>query len=565
MSLRNTIPMKFSPVSASDAIDSTDVFTGAMASLSNLVPDPGTKNLWEARPASIMQTGFPGFTAPGFISGLEIVGSKAYGLIASGRNAGKDEPFCYDLVMGGFVTVSGITAANTPASPPSAGDWVPPSLDTIGTKIIVCHPGFNGAGNGYIGWFDISDPAHPAWSSGNITGLITFTTPPNFVINFNGRAYYLVNPPIGQPSAVFSDVLVPLNATNANQALTFDDNTPLTAIGALPLANQLGGIIQAIIVFKGVSNMYQITGDAALGNLAKNSLNLATGTLAPLSVCSTPKGLAFMSPDGMRIINEDAQVGDPLGYSGMGIVKPFINALHPSRVAAGCNANVMRVSVQNGGAAGSPFQDWWYHFSSGGIWSGPHTFPAALIEPYENTFIITGQGVNAALWQGDVAQNALSQFNENGTVLTWTYQTSLLPDTDQMCENAMLETTLYMALVSSSGQIVVTAIDQDNTILGEATISLSVQSSLWGQFNWGQGTWGAAIKSLFPQRLAWHAPVVFRRMSIVATGTSALDYRIGRLHLSYEKLGYLQDIPGASFHDRFTLDKSQLGGPDVLG
>src|SRR5262249_22825238 len=152
------------------------------------------------------------------------------------------------------------------------------------------------------GFWDISNPAAPVWGAGNMLGgsAITFGTPPTSVENFNGRAYWLINPPTGTPSAVFSDILAPRNATSATQIITFDDQQKLTALAQLPLNNQLGGIIQGLLVFKGTAQTYQVTGDSAAGNLAKNSLNIATGTNSPLSIAVTPKGIAFAAPDGLR-------------------------------------------------------------------------------------------------------------------------------------------------------------------------------------------------------------------------------------------------------------------------
>src|SRR6266705_1888115 len=212
---RNSHPLPWRPRGLSDALDASDSFNGAMLTLQNLIPDPTTKQLWQCRPAAVSLTSFGSFTTPGFISALQIIGNFAYGMIATGRNAGKDEPFCYNLATNLFVTISGVTNANTPASPATSGAWTPPSMALIGAKLIVTHPGFNGAGNGYFGVLDVSNPASPAWSSGNLTGAIAFTVPPTAVEQFNGRAYYIHNV-IAQPAVVFSDPLNAINCTNAN-------------------------------------------------------------------------------------------------------------------------------------------------------------------------------------------------------------------------------------------------------------------------------------------------------------------------------------------------------------
>jgi len=140
MSARKSQPYTFSPEGLSDALDGTHVFSGACAKLQNLIPDPTTKNLWICRPAAVQLTNFAGFTTPGFISCLKVIGSKVFGMIATGRNAGHDEPFCYDLVAAAFIPITGVTSANTPISPASSGAWTPPQLAVMGRYIIVTHP-----------------------------------------------------------------------------------------------------------------------------------------------------------------------------------------------------------------------------------------------------------------------------------------------------------------------------------------------------------------------------------------------------------------------------------------
>lgn len=555
MSLRRTTPLTFNPRGLSDALDGSTVFAGAMASLQNLIPDPSTRSLWQCRPASSLiidfgagggpfssgfssgfaTTGFP--TPVGLISCLKVVGSIAFGMINVG-GGGKDTPFAYNLATNAFLIVNGVSASNQPTSPATTGAWVPPTMAVVGTNLLVTHPGFNGTGGVYFGWFDISDLTNITWSGGNLTGLVTFSTAPQAVFNFNGRAYWITNPPNGQPALIFSDVLVPRHVTNANQVLTFDDNIPLTALGGLPLSNQLGGIIQALIVFKGVSNLYQVTGDAATNDLSKNSLNVATGTLAPNSICPTPKGLSFVAPDGLRFIDFNAHVSDPIGVDGMGKTLPFLYSLVPSRMCAAANGSLYRVTTQDASLVGSPFVEYWYDFTRQ-IWSGPHTFPASCISTYQNTFIVAPISKKGALFQSDYVQSSTSSFVENGAQLQFTWTSSMLPDTNQMSENAMIESTIYMAL-DSSGIYPVYALDQNGAVIQQATIINPTQGTQWGGFVWGHALWSGGHNGLFPRRVAWPAPVEFRRMQISVIGNSADAVRIGTMHMKYEKLGYLQ-------------------------
>jgi hypothetical protein len=525
-----------------------------MASLQNLVPDPTTKNLWQCRVAAVklmdfvfggsaFSTGFSlGFGAgnfPGatFISCYKVIGSRVYGMVSTTRNAGHDEPFIYDIPSNSFVVISGVTAGNTPTSPATSGAWIPPNLDLIGSKIIVAHPGFNGVGANFFGVLDITNPAAPTWTAAN-TATNALIAPPQWVQNFNGRCFFLVNPVGQQPGAYMSDQLNPTVITNATQILTFGDNIPLTCAVGLPLENQLGGIIQSLIIFKGVTNLYQVTGDFSLTNLAVNALNVATGTFAPNTVVTTSKGIMFAAPDGVRVIDFNARVSDPIGLDGDGITAPFINSLVPSRMCAAYNSGVYRVQLQNGLAANNPQQQWWYD-AARNLWSGPHTQAASLMQPYAGTFIVTLQGAGASLFQSDPQQLSGSVFTENGVALQWQFATSMLPDTDEMAEVAMIQTTLHMALIAGN-TINVAAQDQDGVILDIVSVAPTGSSTLWGSFTWGAALWQGAANALYPRRLSWHFPIVFRRMQIVALGASAPNVKIGRLHLRYQILGYLQ-------------------------
>jgi hypothetical protein len=106
----------------------------------------------------------------------------------------------------------------------------------------------------------------------------------------------------------------------------------------------------------------------------------SVGTQGPLTITPTPRGLAYISPDGLRIIDPvSAMSSEPIGANGQGVTLPFIFG-DPSRMCAAFNKNIYRVSVQNGAIDGQPVQEWWYHFSLG-IFTGPHDFPAAIIAP----------------------------------------------------------------------------------------------------------------------------------------------------------------------------------------
>lgn len=555
MTITRSQPLSWFPQSRSDCVDSTPVFPGAMSSLANLIPDPSTKNIWQCRPASLLlvdtslkggafssafssafNTGLSGSNA--FISLLKVVGTRAYGMVASPAFPGFDIPFSYNIATGTFDSVTGITGSNIPTSPVSSGAWVPPTADVIGTLLVITHPGFNTT-NGYFGWIDISNPSAPVWHSGN-TSSNALAAPPVAVKQFSGRAWYLVNPSSGQPGAYYSDALAATTLTSGGQVITFDDNIPLTALGQLPLNNQLGGVIQALIVFKGVTNCYQVTGDAALSNnpLSKNALNFATGTLAPNSICTTPKGLAFMAPDGIRIIDFNANVGDPIGFSGSGVSTPFIFSVVPSRVAAACNLGVIRISTQDGNNSGNPNEEYWYDMTRQ-LWSGAHTFPASLIQPYSNTFIMTPVGVTNKIFQSDAVQSATSTFTENGTPMSFAFTTAMLPNTGQVATNFVSEMTIDMAL-AGGGSYSVLASGMQGTVLDSVIVTgPGSTGATWGNFTWGSATWGAGVSKITPTKIDWTQPLVIDQFSIQVTGLCAQSLKFGKIYMRYSVLGYL--------------------------
>lgn len=561
---RQSRPIDWRGRGLSDALDGSSAFKGAMASLQNLIPDPSTQTLWQCRPASVelfnfvgqggpfssgFSSGFSANTIPfGFISCWKVVGNFLYGMINSGIVPGFDLPFCFNLLTDQLITVGGTQNNQTlPASPPSTGAWIPPQMAVIGTKLMVCHSGFTGAAGNFVGWFDLTVPSAPVWNAGNLTGDVSFVVAPTGVTQFSGRAYYIVNAPTA-PAVVFSDPLDATNCTNANQVLTFGDNIALTAIAGLPLLNQLGGIVQSCMVFKGVVNIYQITGDAATSNLSINSLNIATGTLAPNTLAATPKGLAFIAPDGLRVIGFTGQVSDPIGLDGRGVTVPFIYSTVPSRMVAACNGSLLRISTQNGNISTNPQQEYWYDFGRQ-IWTGPHTFPASLIQPYNNTFIVAPIAVQASIWRSDPVQSSTSLFVENGTQMAYNWQPVLLPDTDQITNNCTTEATIDLALPPTSNPINITALDQNLSSINSVSIApVQTVSTIWGAFTWGSGAlWGSgAAANLAPYQIPWTIPIVFSRMAVSITGNSIGGLRIGAYHQRFQILRQLTNTQAAA-------------------
>ena len=568
--IRNAQPLTWRPKGISDTLDGTSTFEGAMSLLANLIPDPSTQGLWQCRPAAIPTIIFSGggSFSSGFSSGFQttssgingqvsvfmIVGDFVYGLHSSTAD-NKDHPFAFNLLTGNFITVAFAAGASLPQSPPIAGPWTPPQMDQVGIKLLVAHPGFAATAD-FIGWFDITTPTAPVWHTGNMTGAITFSIPPTYVAQFNNRAFWatgqVASAAVVLPGVVWSDVLNPTQVTVATQVLTFNDIVPITALGQLRFYNQLGGIVQALVIFKGAENMYQVTGDPALNNLAMNAMNVATGTLAPNSLCATPKGLAFIAPDGLRIIDYQANISDPIGIDGQGINVPFLFATVPSRICCACNGDIIRITVQNGNA-GNVQQEYWLHMSRK-IWTGPHSFAANRIEPYKGTFlaapvpqVIAGiLTVDPNIYRSDVLQSTTSTFTEQGAPLSWTYQTCFLPDLDRMSNYTIMQSTLDLQLAQNTPPVAVSATDQNRAVIDSLLLVQSGTATIWGAFTWDNAVWGAPNLALAARRLLWSKPITFTRCQFTVTGQASSPIKLGSLRMKYKVLKYLTDIDAAA-------------------
>lgn len=614
MGIRGAQPLTFRAKGLSDAIDGSNAFPGAMSVLKDLVPSAITQQQFVPRPASTQLTNFTGFTDPAAGSALLVIGDRAYGMIASDRFPGKDEPFCYDFGTGLFVAISGPTAANCPTTPSTTGDWNPPTMSMIANRIVITHPGFDGVPN-FIGWIDVRNftstgatgsthstttidtlSANPltvlGWQVGDhITGAgipantyivslaaasvvisqaatataagvaltvtsgttaapqygagNTNTTPlaavPLAVEQFNGRAYYAVN-----NGVQFSDALQPLQITNATQALTMGDSEPVTALAGLPLSNQVvGGIVQSLIVFKADDVYYQVTGDQATNNLTSNAVAGSVGTPAPNTLTPTPKGLSYIAPDGLRFIGTDGRCSDPIGSNGAGVNLPFTSAINPSRMCSAYNQSVLRISVQNGAADGQPFQEYWYDMTLL-IWTGPHSFPAALISADHgpsNAFVMFAVNIDAKLWHSTTSPSASSTYTENLTAMSFTWQSSLLPDNEAGNNNQVVQGTLALTLPATQA-LTVLALNEAGAPLATLPLAGSGRTnSIWNSFNWGEAVWGGSIPPFQQYALNWANPLVFKQMAVRITGASTAGFTIGNLRAPYQITGY-QGAPG---------------------
>ena len=197
------------------------------------------------------------------------------------------------------------------------------------------------------------------------------------------------------------------------------------------------------------------------------------------------------------------------------------------------------------------------------MWTGPHSSAANLIKPYYGNaggFITALHAMPAFLMTSTAIPTSSASYLAMGTqALTWVWQTTLLPDSQMGSMNAIIESTIMLAL-GYTQQIYVEVMDEDGnsldvlTITGQApavalagfttggrgnfTANPSTSAADWGSFNWGAAKWGSLSSVLKQYLLPWNQPLVARQMSLRITGTSTNSVALGNLYFKYQALGY---------------------------
>lgn len=514
MPIRNSQPVGFIAVGLSDSLDQGTSFNGACSRLSDFVFDRVNRKGLVCRPGvGPAITSFATFTTPTSVSCAIAIGTRIYGMVASARTAGHDEPFCYDTATSAFVSISGVTSGNVPTSPSTSGAWNPPTMAVISTKIIVAHSGFSGIGSNFFGVIDISTPATPAWSAANTTTNL-LPSVPLWVAQFYNRAYFACG-----NVAYFSDVLVPTTITNASQSLTCGDTNPITAMVGLPVSTGTQGILQALIIFKGTGKgIWQVTGDSATSNLVLNELSGSNGTDAPRSVQATPQGLAYMDSDGVRLVNLLGQIG----FLNSDIVQPFLAASTPSRAVAVYANSIYRLCLDTA-IAGTAITgaDFWYDFMYQ-RWNGWHSFGYDCAVQISGTCYLTSTSVGAKIFASTVVPTSASVYTDNSSAYTSRMQSSYLPVERTMSMKSLIEGTVEM--VSGQGAqytLNVTMVDENGNICGSATVNSQPAASAWGTGTWGAFTWTTSTQVATPNLIPFESPVVFSVANVAATVTAA--------------------------------------------
>lgn len=540
MAIAQSTPIRFTPRGLVDAFDATDVFPGACRKLQNLVFDPSNPELTIARPGvGSPLTSFAGFTTPGFVSLHVVIGTRVYGMVATGLTAGHDEPFVYDLVSQAFITVTGVTAGNAegrPVSPATTGAWTPPTLTIVGIKVIITHPGYTGTGSNFFGVIDITNPAAPAYSTMN-TATNGLPAVPTFVANLNNRAYFAV-----KNQAFYSDVLTPTVMTNAGQALTLGDSTPITALSGLPVQTTSAGVIGALLAFKGVQ-IWQITGDAAVtGSLSLNYVSLNVGTICPRSVVSTPMGVFFAGTDAAYVVSPYGAVvtvAHQLGSLGAqaDLRGPFNYVLTPSRVAAAFAGSIYRICIPTIVDGVSGTYDYWFD-TRRMRWNGPHTFLYDCASSTGDAFILSGVSTPNALFQSVVRPNTNTIYSDNSVGFQIDMKSSDFPKRDEMAMKQVVESTIELSASGASVPFLIQSFDDKGNFMAATSVVASGFGSAWGSFLWGSGTWSSVLSQPITYTVPWPAPLVFNKLAIEIAAVASSGLAVGTFYARTQRTGY---------------------------
>ena len=533
--IRNAKLLEFSPQGLTDAYDETSAFPGACRSLSNFIFSSSSHDRVVARPGvGLPLTTFATFSAAGFISIQQTIGDITYGMIASSRNAGFDEPFAFNNITQTFITITGVTSANVPTSPASSGAWTPPTMASVAKKLIITHPGFSGVGSNFFGVLDISNPSAPAWSSSN-TSTNLLPSVPTSVANYNNRAYYAIGNQL-----YGSDSLSPLVITNLNSTLTIGDVTNVTAQIGLPLQTTSSGITSALIVFK-ANSVWMVTGDTVGGTLTLGFLSLTVGCPHPRSVAQTPIGTIFVSQDAPYLVTGAGTVAELRHPSGMAsdVRTPFQNSTMPTRTAGAFAGNIYRVCVITIIDGANVTNDYWFDIRRM-RWSGPHTFTYDCASQHNNSFIVSGVGTGAALFNSPSNDASLSSiYTDNGIGFQSTLTFAFVHSDEGMEFKQTVESSLDVASGGLSANFAISANDADGDVIASANVVTGASAVTWGTFHWGDGTlYQSAINTPRRYDVAWNVPIVWDRLSISISVTSASLVTIGKFKAKYQDCGY---------------------------
>lgn len=527
-------PFRFTPRGLVDAFDATDKFPGACVSLANLVFDQSNPEIVSSRPGVSALTSFYAFSSSAtVVSAHATIGSLTFGMVATQKYPlGKDEPFIYDHGANQFLTLQSVVGSYLPTTQAYTGAWTPPTIASVGVYVVVTHPGFDGVTH-MFGWFDMTTPANPKWQAGDLT-TAAIGAIPVAVANFNNRAYFAT-----KNTLPYTDVLT-LNRALASQSLTLGDSANILALSGMPVQTVSSGVIGALIAFK-ASQTWQITGDSAASTLAENYMSLTIGCSSPRSIAQSPLGLYFASNsgpmiiDGLGILRNVTHTPD--------VIEPDIkaawkNAVVPSRMAGGYNANMYRLSMETLLLGVDQFVDYWFDEQKR-RWTGPHTFQYDCASQLGNYFVLVSNTNAGQLIKSETSSSNTSAYNDMGSSYTTTLQSSTFPKTGHMTMKQVVESTQELASAGSVAAYAITALDDLGNTLNSVNVLIATSvGALWGTGLWGAFKWSSATNIPTTYNVPWSAPLVFKKMAILLSAQAAAAVATGTFMARYRDIGY---------------------------
>ena len=296
MPIRDSQTFTFTPHSLADAADGTNGSPGTLLVCQNLVPAPSNPGMFAPRPAATKLIDLSAINPAGIISAIAVVGYKVYGMISSSTYAGKDQPFAYDLQASALQTIAGVSAATLPNSPPVTGDWIPPVMFTgAGSRVMLCHAGFVGGANPYLGWLDISGFSSTA-----------YTTPTKGNTAIGSPVIRSLITPVGNSAPVLSNyqngMIVSGAGIPANTVIVSSSNGvyTLSTTGSTTAAS---ATVTAVAVVTGLEIGMLATGPqltvgstiTAISGTTITLSNIALGTAASAAIIFTGGGTITLS------------------------------------------------------------------------------------------------------------------------------------------------------------------------------------------------------------------------------------------------------------------------------
>jgi hypothetical protein len=303
--------------------------------------------IWGSTPGAleVIQT----FASPTFVSVHASVGTVIFGMVSVA--GGKDVPFAFDTATYQFISIAGVTAANTPVSQPTTGDTIVPTISSVGTSIIVTHPGFSG------------QPTSGAFR-GSVNGSVLTISNPTGTINIGDN---ITHPHVATSGAltgaVTGNVLVVTNASgtiNVGDKLTLN---PVPTTGAFT-----GSITGSVLTITNAS------GTISIGDTVTHTPSPTTGAF---NGSITGNILTIPSPYtwGGGYIWGSGSGSTTVGASAPGTTGSFMGSI------TGNILTIQPPALWGGGGT-------W----GNGIWSESTTGPAGTINIGD---ILTGAGIPA--------------------------------------------------------------------------------------------------------------------------------------------------------------------------